>query len=85
MNRIGTKIMANQNDRDMLDNYDFSGGVRGKYAKRYSEGTNLVCLDEDVAAMFSTSEEVNSALRSLGEIIRHHENICLAKDSNELR
>ncbi len=77
--------MANQNDPDMLDNYDFSGGIRGKYAKRYGEGTNLVRLDEDVAAMFSTSEEVNSALRSLGEIIRHHENIGLTKDSNGLR
>lgn len=77
--------MTNQNDSDMLDNYDFSGGVRGKYAKRYREGTNLICLDEDVAAMFSTSEEVNSALRSLGEIIRHHESIGLAKGSNSLR
>ena len=77
--------MANQNDPDMLDNYDFSGGIRGKYTKRYSEGTNLVCLDEDVAAMFSTSEKVNSALRSLGGIIRHHESIGLAKDSSALR
>jgi hypothetical protein len=74
--------MANQNDPDMLDEYDFSGGVRGKYAKRYREGTNLIRLDEDVAAMFSTSEEVNAALRSLGEIIRHHENIGLTKRSS---
>lgn len=71
--------MASQKDPDMLDEYDFSGGVRGKYAKRYREGTNLVRLDDDVAAMFPTSEEVNAALRSLGEIIRHHENIGLTK------
>ena len=77
--------MANQNDPDMLDDYDFSGGIRGKYAKRYSEGTNLVRLDEDVAAIFPTSEEVNAALRSLGEIIRHHENISPTKRSSELR
>ena len=68
-------VMANQNDPDMLDEYDFSGGARGKYAERYREGTNLVRLDDDVAAIFSSSEEVNMILRSLGEIIRKHEKI----------
>lgn len=77
--------MANQNDPDMLDDYDFSGGIRGKYAKRYSEGTNLVRLDEDVAAIFPTAEEVNAALRSLGEIIQYHENISPTKRSSGLR
>jgi hypothetical protein len=72
------KVMANQNDPDMLDEYDFSGGVRGKYAERYREGTNIVRLDDDVAAMFSSSEEVNMILRSLGEIIRKHEKISPA-------
>lgn len=76
MSERGTKrVMANQNDPDMLDEYDFSGGVRGKYAKRYREGTNLVRLDEDVAAMFSSSEEVNMILRSLAKIIQHHDKI----------
>ena len=45
--------------------YDFSSGVRGKYAKRYAEGTNVVVLDPDVAEKFKTSEEVNRALREL--------------------
>lgn len=31
-----------KNDPDMLAEYDFSGGVRGKFAKRYEEGTNVV-------------------------------------------
>jgi hypothetical protein len=74
--------MANQNDPDLLDEYDFSGGVRGKYAKRYREGTNLVRLDDDVAAMFPTSEEVNTVLRSLGEIIQRHEKMDLTKNLN---
>ena len=34
-----------KNDPDMLEEYDFSGGVRGKYARRYEEGTNVV-VDE---------------------------------------
>jgi hypothetical protein len=45
--------------------YDFSGGVRGKYAKRYAEGTNVVVLEPDVAAEFPTAKAVNKALRAL--------------------
>ena len=46
---------------DMQDEYDFSGGVRGKYAERYAQGTNLVALDPDVAAAFPDSASVNRA------------------------
>ena len=55
---------------DMLAEYDFSQGVRGKYAQRYSEGTNLVSLSPDVAEFFPDSEAVNTALRALIEIAR---------------
>ena len=48
----------------MLPEYDFSGGVRGKYAKRYAEGTNLVLLEPDLAAAFPDSESVSRALRA---------------------
>ena len=44
---------------------DFSGGVRGKYAARYAESTNLVALSPDVAKVFPDSEAVNEALRTL--------------------
>ena len=49
----------------MRDHYDFSKGVRGKYAKRYKEGTNLVLLDPDVAREFPDSAAVNDALRKV--------------------
>ena len=39
----------------MKDEYDFSKGVRGKYAKQYAEGTNVILLDTDVAKVFPTS------------------------------
>ena len=58
------KTMASRKERDMLDEYDFSGGVRGKYAQRYREGNNIVRLDDDVAELFPNSEKVNEALRS---------------------
>ena len=38
-------------------------GVRGKYAKRYREGTNVVVIDPDLHKLFPTSEAVNRALR----------------------
>ncbi len=57
-------------DDDMLDEYDFSKGVRGKYAKRYAEGTNIVVLSPDVAEVFPDSDSVNEALRLLVKIAR---------------
>jgi len=76
--------MTTNNDTDMLDEYDFSGGVRGKYAKRYHEGTNIVRLDDDVAAMFPSPEEVNEALRMLGKLIQHHNERGLPHSDSEL-
>lgn len=49
----------------ILPEYDFSKGVRGKYAKRYAEGSNVVVLSPDMAKVFPTSESVNEALRTL--------------------
>ena len=50
--------------------YDFRGGVRGKYAARYAEGTNLVLLEPDVVEFFPDSRAVNDALRALVAIVR---------------
>lgn len=52
------------------EEFDFSRGERGKYAKRFQEGSNLVLLDPDVAEVFSDSKAVNRALRTLAELIR---------------
>ena len=49
----------------MRAHYDFSGGVRGKYAARYAEGTKVVVLAPDVAEVFRDSIAVNEALRTL--------------------
>ncbi|MEK7403932.1 MAG: hypothetical protein AAB225_02380 [Acidobacteriota bacterium] len=61
--------MGPENDRidedEMRPEYDLRGGVRGKYYKQYMEGTNVVLLDPDVAAVFRDSESVNQALRVL--------------------
>ena len=64
------KAVKTRRDPDMLDEYDFSKGVRGKYAKRYAEGTNVVVLSPDVAEVFHDSESVNEALRVLVKVAR---------------
>lgn len=50
---------------EMLDEYDFSGGERGKYAGRLSDTCTVIVLDPDVAEVFSDAESVNEALRAL--------------------
>lgn len=60
----------NQRDPDMLDEYDFSNGVRGKYTNRFAQGASVVVLDPDVARVFADSESVNQALRALAGIIQ---------------
>jgi len=55
---------------EMQAEYDFRGGVRGKYAERYAGGTNVVLLDPDAAEVFRDSAAVNRALRALAGIIR---------------
>ncbi len=61
--------MKNKNkNKDMLPEYNFSNGVRGKYAKRYAKGANIVVLSPDVSAVFKDSISVNEALRSLMKV-----------------
>lgn len=58
-----------QKDQDMLEEYDFSTGIQGKYSNRYNEGANVVVIESDVMKYFPDHDSVNQALRSLSEII----------------
>lgn len=55
---------------DMLDEYDFTGGVRGKYVDRVANRTHVVVLEPDVAEIFTDSDSVNQALRGLLPVIQ---------------
>lgn len=57
-------MKADGHDSDMRKEYDFNDGMRGKYADRFAEGSNVVVLDPDVAAEFTTRKAVNDALRA---------------------
>lgn len=63
----------NQDNSDSLrDEYDFSGGVRGKHYQAYRAGTNVVLLEPDVADVFKDSAAVNKALRAIAQVARDH-------------
>jgi len=64
------KKRSETNDLDIQPDYDFSSGTRGKYARRYAHGTNVVVLEPDVARAFPNAAAVNSSLRALAQIIR---------------
>jgi len=60
--------MSEPNDDEMRPEYDFSeleGAVRGKYFKRFQEGSNVVLLEPGVAEAFPDARAVNDALRKL--------------------
>ena len=73
MNEDSMKKTHQETVNGMRPEYDFAsmkGGVRGKYAKRYRAGTNLILLDPELSKAFLTEAAVNHALRAL---LRHTE------------
>lgn len=69
MKKVNNKKISD----DLRPEYDLSklkDGVRGKYAKRFQKGTNLVLLSPDVAKYFPDEQSVNAALRSLVGIVK---------------
>ena len=61
-----------ETEDELRPEYDLSqlleGGVRGKYAAQYQQGVNLVLLEPDVAAAFTSAQAVNEALRLVMKI-----------------
>ena len=51
--------------KPVREEYDFSQGERGRYARRYAQGANVVVLEPDVAKVFSNSKSVNVLLRKI--------------------
>jgi hypothetical protein len=65
--------MSEEHEPDtMRDEYDFSGGVRGKHYQAYRHGTNVVLLEPDVAAIFKDATTVNAALRMLAKLAQEY-------------
>lgn len=57
--------------REVYTRSDFAKPlVRGKYAKRLRESSNVVVLEPEVAAAFPNEKAVNKALKSLIDVAR---------------
>jgi hypothetical protein len=62
------KTPVKKNGDDLRPEYDLSklkGGVRGKYYRRATAGTNLVLIEPDLVEVFPDADAVNRALRTL--------------------
>jgi len=57
-------------DEEMLPEYDFSHGVRGKHHEDYKAGTNVIFLEPDLAKVFTDSASVNQVLRLLLDLAK---------------
>ena len=66
-------------ETEMRAEYDFSPGLRGKYARRYAQGTNVVVLEADVAKIFPNAAAVNDSLRALAGIMRRQHKALAGK------
>lgn len=53
---------------DMLPEYDFRNGIRGKFAERYAKGSNVVVIEPSLSRKFPDSHAVNKALRDYDRI-----------------
>jgi hypothetical protein len=71
--------MRSKINREMLPEYDFSKGVRGKYYKSFTQGSNVVVLEADLVKEFPDSKSVNDALKQLMRIIKSHKNVNSVK------
>jgi hypothetical protein len=61
----------------MRAKYDFSKGIRGKYVRRYRQGTNLILLEPDVQRAFPEASSVNKALRDLIKLARKSSRVAV--------
>ncbi len=63
--RKGSTAAGRDELRPEYDLSQLKGGVRGKYYKQATAGTNLVLIEPDLAQAFPGEESVNRALRLL--------------------
>jgi hypothetical protein len=64
------KTRVNRPSDDLRAEYDLTqlkGGVRGKYYRQATAGTNLVLVEPELAEVFPDTESVNRALRLLAD------------------
>ena len=74
------RTKLNDELRPEYDETLLKNGIRGKYAKQYAAGTNIVRLEPDVAAAFPNEEAVNEALRFVLKVVDDAKNLARHTD-----
>ncbi len=64
------KAHKSKREQEMLGEYGFRKGVRGKHADRYAKGSNVVVLSPELSALFPDSASVNKTLQALVNLAR---------------
>jgi hypothetical protein len=64
--------MKNHKPKEVADDFmreeydfDYSKGIRGKYARKATEENGYIKLTSDMQKFFKTSEEVNNVLKAV--------------------
>lgn len=71
------KASTRKNKDELRPEYDLSklkGGVRGKYHKQATAGTNLVLIEPELNELFPDADAVNRALRLLADTAKRSAN-----------
>ena len=79
-------IDKNELNDELRPEYDetlLKDGVRGKYAKQYAAGTNIVRLDPDVVAAFPNEKAVNEALRFALKVMNDAKHLVVCPPSDD--
>ena len=66
--------MSDEDTDDLRPEYPpelIRSGVRGKYARQFREGSNVVLIDPDLARVFPNAKAVNDALRQF--LVEHEQ------------
>jgi len=67
------KARDRKEESKMRVEYNFSRGKRGKYARRYARGANVIVLEPDVVEVFPNAAALNDSLRALAGIMRRQQ------------
>ena len=81
------KRSTSKEDQDIseLKSEQLGVGVRGKYFKQFSQGSNVVVLLPEIQKAFPTSEAVNKALASMLAFTQEAQTITHVKRSPRKR
>ena len=58
-----------KNDDEMRSEYDFTGGERGRLARKYGRGVTLLVLEPEVARAFGDADTAGQVLKALAGVL----------------